>query len=107
MRLYRIYHSVYLDNLTGRGASYMNGGRWNRPAVPVLYFAESPSVAMLGLANYLPSPRLIPPTYRLGICRIKEGCPHAPGATYKQNPRINPPVSSTPDQSGWYRWITH
>ena len=75
MRLYRICHAEHLENLTGRGASYLNGGRWNRPGVPALYFAESPSVAMLEMANYLPSPRLIPPTYRLGIYRIAEDAP--------------------------------
>ena len=75
MRLYRICHAEHLENLTGRGASYLNGGRWNRPGVPALYFAESASVAMLEMANYLPSPRLIPPTYRLGIYRTAEDVP--------------------------------
>lgn len=72
MRLYRICHAEHLENHTGRGASYLNGGRWNRPGVPALHFAESASVAMLEMANYLPSPRLIPPTYRLGVYRIAD-----------------------------------
>ena len=75
MWLYRICHVEYLENLEGRGASYVNGGRWNRPGVPVLYFAESASVAMLEMANYLPSPRLIPSTYRLGIYEIAADAP--------------------------------
>ena len=72
MRLYRICHAEHLEDFTGRGASYMNGGRWNRPGVPTLYFAESASVAMLEMANYLPSPRLVPSTYRLGVYRTAE-----------------------------------
>ena len=32
---------------------------------------------MLEMANYLPSPRLVPPTYRLGIYEIAEDAPAA------------------------------
>ena len=67
MRLYRICHADHLENYQGLGASYRDGGRWNEPGIPVLYFAEAASVAMLEMANYLPSPRLVPPTYRLGV----------------------------------------
>ena len=67
MRLYRICHVDHLENYRGLGASYQDGGRWNEPGVPALYFAETASVAMLEMANYLPSPRLVPPTYRLGV----------------------------------------
>ena len=38
--------------------------------VPVPYFAESASVAMLEMANHLPSPRLVPTAYRLGVYEI-------------------------------------
>ena len=72
MRLYRICRAEHLEDFTGRGASYMNGGRWNIPGVPALYFAESASVAMLEMANYLPSPRRIPRSYRLGVCETSE-----------------------------------
>lgn len=75
MRLYRICQLEYLENFDGYGASYGNGGRWNRAGIPVLYFAESASVAMLEMANYLPSPRLIPATYRLGIYEIAQDTP--------------------------------
>ena len=75
MRLYRICHAEHIENFEGRGASYINGGRWNRPGVPVLYFAESASVAMLEMANYLPSPRMVPSTYRLGIYEIAADAP--------------------------------
>ena len=67
MRLYRICHADHLENYQGLGASYQAGGRWNEPGIPVLYFAEAASVAMLEMANYLPSPRLVPSTYRLGV----------------------------------------
>jgi RES domain-containing protein len=70
MRLYRICRDDHLENYQGLGASYKDGGRWNEPGIPVLYFAETASVAMLEMANYLPSPRLIPAAYRLGVYEV-------------------------------------
>ena len=70
MRLYRICHVDHLENYRGLGASYHAGGRWNQSGIPVLYFAETASVAMLEMANYLPSPRLVPPTWRLGVYEV-------------------------------------
>lgn len=67
MRLYRICPAHLLENYSGRGASYQDGGRWNRAGNPALYFACSVGVAMLEMANYLLSPRLVPQNYRLGI----------------------------------------
>ncbi|MFT4927875.1 MAG: RES domain-containing protein, partial [Phenylobacterium sp.] len=70
MRLYRICPLHFLENYSGLGGSYKDGGRWNLPGVPVMYFALSPSVALLEMANYLPSPRLVPASYRLGIYEL-------------------------------------
>ena len=70
MRIYRICRVEHLENFEGHGASFRHGGRWNKAGVPVLYFAESASVAMLEMANYLPSPRLVPATYRLGVYEV-------------------------------------
>lgn len=70
MRIYRICRVERLENFEGRGASFGNGGRWNLAGVPVLYFAESPSLAMLEMASYLPSPRLVPAAYRLGVYEV-------------------------------------
>ena len=72
MELYRITRIKYLENYTGRGGSFLNGARWNEPGIPVLYFATTPSVALLEMANYLPSPRLIPADYRLGIYHLPD-----------------------------------
>lgn len=58
--------------MQGRGASYQDGARWNRPGQPVIYFALSPAVAMLEMANYIPSPRLVPKNYRLGIYEVPD-----------------------------------
>jgi len=69
MRLYRIAPHAFLENYQGLGASYMDGARWNLPGIPILYFASSASVAMLEMANYLPSSRLAP-SYRLGIYEL-------------------------------------
>lgn len=67
MRLYRIGRADHLEDYHGRGVSYRHGGRWNEPGIPVLYFAATAGVAMLEMANYLPSPRLVPTGYRLGV----------------------------------------
>lgn len=67
MKLYRISPIIYLENYEGLGASYQDGARWNYKGHPVLYFALSPSVAMLEMANYFPLPRLIPKNRLLGI----------------------------------------
>ena len=67
MQVYRICPEQYLEDYSGLGASYRDGARWNVEGIPVIYFATSASLAMLELANYLPSPRLVPANYRLGI----------------------------------------
>ena len=72
MRLYRIGRQAYLEDYRGLGASYLDGGRWNAAGVPALYFAETASVAMLEMANYLPSPRLVPTSYPLGVFEVPE-----------------------------------
>ncbi len=72
MRLYRIGPARYLENYRGLGASYQDGARWNNPGLPILYFGASASVAMLEMANYLPSPRLVPDDYRLGVYEIDD-----------------------------------
>jgi RES domain-containing protein len=66
MKLYKVAPETFLENYTGLGASYQDGARWNEPGLPVLYFACSPSISLLEMANYIPSPRLIPASYRLG-----------------------------------------
>ncbi len=71
MDLYRIGPEQFLNNLSGLGASYRDGARWNLPGFPVIYFTLSPAVAMLEMANYLPSPRLVPKTYRLAKYQLK------------------------------------
>ncbi len=73
MRLYRIAHQDHISDLGGMGGSFHSGGRWNDAGVPAVYFAESAAVAMLEMANYLPSPRLVPDTYRLGVFEMPDG----------------------------------
>ncbi len=75
MRCFRICPQQYLENYSGLGASYKNGARWNLAGEPVLYFAQSPATALLEMSNYLPSPRLIPKSYRLGIYQIADTTP--------------------------------
>ncbi len=72
MRLYRICPERFLENYSGLGASFQDGARWNSKGHPALYFALSPATAMLEMANYLPSPRLVPADYKLGIYEIPD-----------------------------------
>lgn len=72
MRLYKITKAPYLTNLNGKGGSFQNGARWNQAGFPVLYFAPNVGTALLEMANYLPSPRFIPPSYHLGIYEIED-----------------------------------
>ena len=69
-RLYWICRADHLEDHHGHGVSYRHGGRWNEPGIPVLYFAATAGVAMLEMANYLPSPRLVPSAYRLGVYEV-------------------------------------
>lgn len=72
MQLFRICPELYLEDYSGLGASYQDGARWNRAGTSVLYFALTPSVALLEMGNYLPSPRLVPDSYRLGIYELPD-----------------------------------
>ena len=72
MQLFRICPEQYLENYSGLGASYQDGARWNKAGIPVLYFALTPAVALLEMGNYLPSPRLVPKNYRLGIYELPD-----------------------------------
>ena len=106
MRLYRICRVEHLENYQGLGASYQHGGRWNEPGIPALYFAETASVAMLEMANYLPSPRLVPAGYRLGIYDIS-GSPSMERWTVDELPsgwdRFPYPLSTQRMGSNWLR----
>ncbi|MBF0266681.1 MAG: RES domain-containing protein [Gammaproteobacteria bacterium] len=72
MQFFRIAPEQYLENYQGLGASYRDGGRWNKPGQPVLYYAKSPATALLEMANYIPSPRLLPANFQLGIYEIPD-----------------------------------
>lgn len=72
MRLYRICPERFLEDYSGRGASFRDGARWNSPGRPVLYFGCSAATALLEMANYLPSPRLVPADYRLGVYELPD-----------------------------------
>lgn len=75
MLIYRITKKQYLTILNGLGGSYEDGARWNKPGTPVLYFGMSAAVAMLEMANYTSTPRMVPPSYRLGIYEIPDDAP--------------------------------
>lgn len=72
MRLYRITKESRLETYNGLGASYQDGARWNHAGTPVLYFGLSAAVAMLEMANYTGSPRMVPASYRLGVYEVPD-----------------------------------
>lgn len=71
-RLYRVGSEKYLGRFNGLGASYTDGARWNLPESPVIYYATSPAIALLEMANYLTSPRHVPASYRMGVFEFTE-----------------------------------
>jgi RES domain-containing protein len=71
-RLYRVGPEKYLGRFNGLGASYTDGARWNLPESPVIYYATSPAIALLEMANYLVSPRHVPASYRIGAFEFTE-----------------------------------
>lgn len=75
MQLFRICPESRLEQFDGLGASYKDGARWNSAGHPALYFACSAAVALLEMAHYLPSPRLIPASYRLGVYQLADEVP--------------------------------
>ncbi len=72
MKLFRICPEQYLENYSGMGASFNDGARWNQPGIPVMYFSPSAAVSMLEMANYLPTPRLVPKSFRLGTYELPD-----------------------------------
>ena len=48
MQVYRIAQKAFINDLSGEGARLF-GGRWNQRGVPILYTAESRSLAALEL----------------------------------------------------------
>lgn len=71
----RIGGLEYLEDYRGLGAIFSDGARWNSPDIPALYFAATASVAMLEMASYLPSPRLIPSNSSLGTYELPDDTP--------------------------------
>ena len=72
MWLYRICHVRYLEDLRGLGGQLPGWSAMERAGIPIVYFAKIPGVAMLEMAHYLPSPRLVPPGYRLGVHEVSD-----------------------------------
>lgn len=48
MKVYRVCHNIYANDLSGNGAR-LHGGRWNSPGLPALYTSSSQSLAILEL----------------------------------------------------------
>ena len=104
MQLFRIVNKAFLQSYEGLGYSYQNGACWNRPGIPVLYFAPSPAIAMLEMANYL-EPQLIPSSYRLGTYELPDDVTYD---SWKQNVLpgdwMNYPYPASTQQLG-SRWL--
>jgi len=70
MLVYRITKAAYASDLSGEGARRF-GGRWNRKGVPMIYTAESPSLALLEVLVHLPLSTL-PKNYQLVTITIQD-----------------------------------
>ncbi|MDR9468617.1 RES family NAD+ phosphorylase [Marinospirillum sp.] len=75
MLIFRITKETYLETYNGLGGSYQDGARWNLPGTPAMYFGLSAPIALLEMANYTVSPRMVPPDYRLGVYEVPDGAP--------------------------------
>ena len=75
MLLYRITKGRYLEVYSEHGGCYQDEARWSRPGSPVIYFALSAAVAILEMAIYTCSPRLVPASYRLGVYEVPDNTP--------------------------------
>ena len=107
MRLYRIGNLAHLEDYSGLGASFQGGGRWNVRGVPALYFAQTPSVAMLEMANFLPSPRLVPASYRLGVFEAADVIPMDTWSLDEMPPDLcDFPYPRSTQQMGT-KWLLH
>lgn len=72
MFLYRVGPKAFLETFNGLGESYHEGGRWNQIGSPVIYFASSPAIALLEMANYLDSPQHVPPSFHMGVYELPD-----------------------------------
>jgi len=62
MRIWRLTRAAFAD-LSGEGAR-LAGGRWNNPGLPMVYAADSPSLALLEVFIHLDlPPDLLPADY--------------------------------------------
>lgn len=71
MEVYRISHRRYIKDLHGEGAK-LNGGRWNRPGIPVLYTSQARSLAMLELIVHLNAKSVLSKIYDMAVIEIRE-----------------------------------
>lgn len=97
MLIFRITKDRYLEAYNGLGGSYKDGARWNKPGTPVLYFGLSAAVVMLEMANYTSTPRMVPPSFRLGVYEIPEEAPidRLDPADWPENWSLFPPPEAT------------
>jgi RES domain-containing protein len=72
MNLYRVTNFEYAGNFNGRGASFIDGARWNSAGRPVIYFAMNMAAALVEAANYHPSPRLMPKSHCKAIYELED-----------------------------------
>lgn len=66
MQVYRLARANRRYDLSGYGA-FLVGGRWNLPGLPLLYTAETRSLATLEVLVHLPAADLPPDMYLLTL----------------------------------------
>jgi len=79
MNVYRISSCEFINDLSGKGAA-LYGGRWNSKNIPMLYTAESRSLAMLETVVHLGNicsirlctATILLPSVPMDICKIED-----------------------------------
>lgn len=74
MILFKTIHKDYVSTWAdyAKTTSFRNGARWNNPNIPVMYTSSNAQNAMLEIANYITSPKMVNQFYRMAVFEFPE-----------------------------------
>lgn len=74
MILFKTIHNDYVDLWKdyNKTSSFKLGARWNNASTPVLYTSSNAQNAMLEIANYVKSPKIVNRNFKLAVFQFPE-----------------------------------
>jgi RES domain-containing protein len=74
MILFKTIHKDYVSTWSDytKTSSFRQGARWNNANIPVMYTSSNAQNAMLEIANYVPSPKMVNQLYRMAVFEFPE-----------------------------------